>query len=157
MQIKKINTYFLTFSRVTTDSIDHSLVKGSSDHCLQVTWLIYSIMISWNDFYVEYQIMLKNYFSFYSLSSLFLKNGYTSMFFCHFYKEEQLLWHPVCFPGRCNPSDTRSSLKEKNLLLGEQIPSFKSSPHWERMQKWKWQRQASISLPYESLLIRGWS
>ena len=56
----------------------------------------------------------------------FKMNGYTTMISYHFYKGKQLLGLPVCFPGQCRPFKIGSTLKGKNLLLGEQILLFKS-------------------------------
>ena len=43
----------------------------------------------------------------------------------------------LCFPGEQNPSKHGSTLKEKNLLLEEQILFFKSSPLLEREARLK--------------------
>ena len=66
-------------------------------------------------------------------------NGYFSMFFCHFYKEEQLLLLPVCVIGHCIIFEIGSTLKEKNLLIREPILFFKSYPRtrWEEKMKMK--------------------
>ena len=43
-----------------------------------------------------------------------------------------------CFPGGCHPSKSESTLKGKNLLMEEQILSFKSGPPIRRHAKKKW-------------------
>ena len=45
-----------------------------------------------------------------------------------FYQRKQLLCLPVCFPGESSPSKIGSTLKRKNLLLGEPILVLKSLP-----------------------------
>ena len=62
---------------------------------------------------------------------------YISMIFCQFYKGKQLLLLPVCFPEQCRPFKIGSTLKGKNLLLGEQILFFKSWPLMRREAKVK--------------------
>ena len=44
-------------------------------------------------------------------------SGYTFMLFWHFYKGEQLLWFPFSFPRWPSPLKMRSPLRSKNFFL----------------------------------------
>ena len=57
--------------------------------------------------------------------------GHTTMFFKKS-KRRIFLCLPVCFPGKQESSERRSTLKGRNLLLWEQILSFKS---WTLLRK----------------------
>ena len=58
------------------------------------------------------------------------------MFFCHFYHGKQPLWLPVLF-SVLFPSKMGSTLTGGNLLLQEQILSFKSRSSLKREAKKK--------------------
>ena len=68
-----------------------------------------------------------------------LKCMHTTMFYCQYFKVEQLVSLPVSFPNKQNPfnrgqllkericsSQKGSTLKEKKFLLEEQIPKGKN-------------------------------
>ena len=51
----------------------------------------------------------------------------SSLEFIYFYKGKQFLTLRVCFPGEQSPSKMGTALKEKNLLLQQQILPLESS------------------------------
>ena len=56
----------------------------------------------------------------------FAVNGYASMVFLPFYKEDPLLGLPICFPAGGSTFLRSLIVKEKNFLLNEQILSCMS-------------------------------
>ena len=56
--------------------------------------------------------------------------GYTAIFFHEVFKGRQFTRLPVCYSGVQSLSKMGSALTGMNLLLEEQILSFKSGPHF---------------------------
>ena len=56
--------------------------------------------------------------------------GYIAIFFHYVFKGRQFTQFPVCYSGGQSLSIMQSALKGMNLLLEEQILSFKSGPRF---------------------------